>query len=342
MARVYLTCVANQSGAADDAQRAAALVLRKAAEEDRHGQHTLVDDPGLADLVVFAEVHNDDSASGPYFEALRRDTIYRRFREKAVVISGMDRVIPLVPGIYASMEAGWHRAPIARPGPYYLEPNPYLKHRPLDAMPGEVRWLASFIGCVAEVPVRKRLLEVSHPRLLIQDNTRAFIGAIRSGQDEQLAQFKRDYVETSLDSKFILCPRGAGTSSIRLYEAMEMGRAPVVLSDGWVAPSGPDWDGFCIRIPEREVAQLPEILGAREHEAVAMGAAARRAWEQHFGPDALFHWTVEEALKIRQSNRRSKDLACSLARLQFLRPFHLRRRYRRLKTGVRRLLGPRR
>ena len=47
-------------------------------------------------------------------------------------------------------------------------------------------------------------------------------------------------------------PRGRGTSSIRLYEALAHGCVPVdhLGRLGW-APNGPDWDSFSIRWPEK-------------------------------------------------------------------------------------------
>src|SRR2546423_4170060 len=36
-------------------------------------------------------------------------------------------------------------------------------------------------------------------------------------------------------SKFILCSRGVGTSSVRLFDTMRMGRVPVILSDQWLS-----------------------------------------------------------------------------------------------------------
>ena len=38
-------------------------------------------------------------------------------------------------------------------------------------------------------------------------------------------------------TRFVLCPRGQGVSSIRLFEVMKSGRVPVIISDAFVPPA---------------------------------------------------------------------------------------------------------
>lgn len=82
----------------------------------------------------------------------------------------------------------------------------------------------------------------------------------------------------------MLCPRGPGTSSFRLYEVMQLGLVPVILSDRWVAPAGIPWDDCCVWIAESRVAEIPSILQDLEDRASAMGVRAREAWEQWCEP----------------------------------------------------------
>ena len=71
---------------------------------------------------------------------------------------------------------------------------------------------------------------------------------------------------------------------MRLFETMQVGRCPVILSDDWLPPPFVDWEACSLRIPERQVTSLPEILRARCDEAAQLGLAARRAWEENFSP----------------------------------------------------------
>ena len=143
-------------------------------------------------------------------------------------------------------------------------------------------------------------------------------------QRERL-DYDRRYAELCKASKFVLCPRGLSVSSIRLFETMRMGRVPVILADGWVAPEGPRWEKFSIRIPESEFAQIPRLLECRESEAIAMGELARREWEEWFSDDVLFHRLVELCLDIKRKRTIPESLARWPVYFQFLRPFHFRR-----------------
>jgi hypothetical protein len=85
---------------------------------------------------------------------------------------------------------------------------------------------------------------------------------------------------------------------------MEMGRAPVILSDQWVPPPGPRWDEFSIRIPERLAAEIPSILSKHSDSHEAMGQAARAAWEQWFAKPVCFHRLVELCADIQWTSTR--------------------------------------
>jgi hypothetical protein len=89
-----------------------------------------------------------------------------------------------------------------------------------------------------------------------------------------------------------LCPRGNGSSSIRFYETLCMGRIPVHVSDAYIPPfeNNIDYTEFCLFIPEAEVHQAGKMLRlwlARrdKDELVAMCRKARQVWERYFRPE---------------------------------------------------------
>ena len=45
---------------------------------------------------------------------------------------------------------------------------------------------------------------------------------------------------------------------------MMLGRVPVIVSDQWVPPDGPDWESFSMRVKEREVDTIPAMLEAAQ------------------------------------------------------------------------------
>ncbi len=277
------------------------------ARVDRFGDHEIVDDPAGADLILFVET---SWAAGHYFEKVRRHPVYREHRSKSFLFSAMDRVVPFLPGVYASIERRWYSASWVRSG-YY----PGVREVGNLAFEASTTpsLLFSFVGSIAAHPVRGRLLEMQceEARVLDSDASRLEPSA---------------YAEAVRDSAFVLCPRGGGPSTFRLFEAMMLGRAPVIVSDRWVPPLGPDWNSLSIRVPEREVGAIPDLLRSRRARAAEMGEAARAAWLDWFSPEAGFHRTVEWCLELDRAGARSGQWRRLAPRVQMLRPYHAARK----------------
>ena len=162
-----------------------------------------------------------------------------------------------------------------------------VKVAPLDE--GGARYLFTFLGNLTS-GARARIFAQpwSRPDVLVE-RTEPFWDKIGSAE---VADFKQRYADTLLASCFVLCPRGNGTSSFRLFETMQAGRAPVILADAWTPPSHIDWSACALTIKERDIPNLPEICQANRGRAEAMGLAARREWEAWFSP--LGMWRLIE------------------------------------------------
>jgi hypothetical protein len=330
MVRVNLRSVAEGLPGVADHHRYPVRRLRELAGLDRFGQYAVVDDPDAADLIIYAESHDWDSPTGPYFEAIRRDPVYRRHAGRSFVHSGRDWPVPIVRGVFASIERGWNPGGRAVSGSYLAATNEAVAAAAEGAPTAAgATCLASFVGSVSRTPVRRALLALRDPDLRLSDNTAAFVGAVQAGDTATVEGLRRAFAQTLLDSRFVLCPRGYGTSSIRLFEAMQLGRCPVILSDAWVPPPGPAWDAFSLRVPERDVARLGAILRERAGEAEARGQAARAAWDEWFGPRVLFHRICQSCQSIRDGS--PPEWATRwLCLAHFARPLHARPLLRRL------------
>ena len=260
--------------------------FRTAASRDQFGAHRLVDDPQQADLVLFV-----DSAR-PDLRDIRQHPVYRENVEKTFVVHHGDRILPFVPGVYTCAEHGFSGIGRTRTGGYLtVVENERFTYSTLDADPS---YLFSFVGSSITAPVRRSIMRLRHPRCMVKDTSES--GWLLSGD---LALGCGDaYIDIMRRSSFVLCPRGYGSSSYRLFEALKMGRVPVVLSDAWIAPVGPDWGACAVFVREAEVEQLPHLLEQLEGNAAAMGLAARRIWEDWFGPNVVFHRIVEWCLEL--------------------------------------------
>jgi hypothetical protein len=182
------------------------------------------------------------------------------------------------------------------------------------------------MGSIRNAPIRAKLSTLRHPRSFFQDTAEDFERILeqRMTQRERL-DYDRRYAELTKASRFVLCPRGLSPSSIRLFETMRMGRAPVILADAWVRPAGPNWEQFAIQVREKDFEQLPRILEEREGEAVAMGELARTEWDRWFSEEVLFHHLVELCLDIQRNRKIPEAVARWSAYLHWFRPFHFRR-----------------
>lgn len=322
MAKVYITSAAQ---AHPDYPRAHVQSerLSRLADIDRIGRHERVESAEHADLILFAE----HLAAGPYFEDCRRHPLYRQYVDRCLIYTAIDRPLPLIRGVYVSAEQSWNDPSRVRSGHYLgINESENLRYSPLSAEP---EYLGCFIGRAGNARVRRDLMKLESERLLVIDSESLLPSASKVWQHlrkdpARLGEYKRSYAEMLLSGAFSLCPRGLGTSTWRLFESMIVGRSPVILSDEWVEPTGPEWNRFSIRVKEKDVGQLEPILEERADQAAEMGAAARAAWENWFSPQVTFHRIVEWCLEILAAGPENEE-ARRRAYLHFFRPEHLAR-----------------
>ena len=63
---------------------------------------------------------------------------------------------------------------------------------------------------------------------------------------------------------------------------MELGISPVIISDNWILPEGPDWKEFAVFIKEKDISKIRTILKALSHEASDRGIKAQKAYSLYF------------------------------------------------------------
>jgi hypothetical protein len=76
----------------------------------------------------------------------------------------------------------------------------------------------------------------------------------------------RDYNRLLSDSRFALCPSGAGPNTLRLWEALAVGSVPVLLGVMPELPAGIAWDSVLLRVADDELATLPQRLRAMSRD----------------------------------------------------------------------------
>lgn len=263
------------------------------ANADRMQRYNLVADPSEADIVLVTDI---DAVADRWWrrEALFRHPLIRARSVKTFVFCDDDRPFCMYQGLYCSMPSRFFNSMRQRAVPYVGIKNPYIQ-APVDQIDEPTEYLFSFAGSRTAL-IRNRILKIEHQRGWLEDTSGFWIF---DNQNKSLDHEKmRHYASVMRQSKYILCPRGYGTSSYRIFEALACGRVPVIISDQWVEPKGPDWKKISIRIRERDAAKIPSILERAEIGWSDMAAAAEAAFEEWFAPDIMFHRLIESCLDL--------------------------------------------
>lgn len=294
--------------------------MRDSARVDRFGVHEVVEDPEEADLILFVET---SEAAGYYFDRVKEHPVYRDYREKSYLYSSTDKFVPFLPGIYASVERRWY-------WPAWTRSGHYLGVKEKGALRYESGYtpshLFSFLGASNTNPLRRRVVELCHPDAIVIDSHAESLAIERDERPPVTPEeYVARYVRSVRDSAFVLCPRGGGPSSFRLFETMMLGRVPVVISDQWVPPEGPDWDRFTLRVAESDVEQIPVLLAAKVGAAQAMGDTARAAWVEWFSEEVSFHRSVELCVDLEKWAPKRSGLRRFAPYTQLFRPYHAAR-----------------
>ena len=284
--------------------------------------------PEAARVILFV------GSRDPLQRDVRRHTLAHRFPERVVLYDSSDRVVPFLRGIYPSACRSWYAPRRMRSGHYLRwSDRDSIRYTDPEILPTH---LFGFRGAVTH-PIRRAILALRHDRALLADTTdelgRGF------GQSETVYREYRDrYGDELAAVRFVVSPRGAGPGSMRIFESMRAGRAPVVVSDEWVEPKGPDWPSFSLRLAEREVEQLPALLERRAGDAAEMGRRARQAWEHWFSPEASFATLSAWAMDLVAGSWRRERIDRLLVRRRLLEPRLLLRHV--LGARTRRLRRP--
>jgi len=241
-----------------------------------HGRrHRLTANANEADAILFVE--NSRYHEDAFFSRLKRHPLLKHHRERCFMYNEHDRPWCLLPGVYCSMPRRWFDRTRQSATRYLRLLNP------VDTSPSDVPdILFSFLGN-SQIPVRKEILQLQNPRAIIED-TSLFNPFFAQKHTHNHVR----YADVLRRSKFVLCPRGSGTSSIRLFETLRAGRVPIIISDQWVPPEGPNWSTCALQVRERNVADIPNLASDIEHRWSEMAEAARQVWKDWFSDEVLF------------------------------------------------------
>jgi Exostosin family len=286
--RIHITPVFEDPNRAWEADK-----LRRLAERWPSARFELVEDPDAADAILLTDAGTLVSHVRwrPEVRKVLGHPLLRRYPERCLLYHEADVPRPYLRGIYYNMEwfpgvEGFAAAVVMGS---FLDGNPAVCD---DPPPEERSLLFSYMGRESHA-LRTRLCATRWDRSDIEvvDTSSRYDHYDYTGGRRDPAM-QRTYVDAMRRSCWALCPRGWSAASPRVFEAMRMGIAPVVLNDNWLRPNGPDWDACCLWVPEASLADLPEILESHGERWREMGGAAQRAYRQFFSPSRIFEHIV--------------------------------------------------
>ncbi len=179
--------------------------------------------------------------------------------------------------------------------------NPPLRQR--------LRWLRDkvYVRLGLREPIgifyRRKAVKVLQKSKLVETN---FIfresfwgGAANPGQSnywdfEKLKKVRIEYVQNMVDSDYVLCVRGGGNWSFRLYEALSCGRIPVFVDTDCVLPYDfiIDWRQYCVWVPERELNRIDQIVAdfhasLSPDDFVTLQQCCYQFWRERLSPEGF-------------------------------------------------------
>jgi hypothetical protein len=264
--------------------------------------HTLSDNPEEADIIIITRENQTNAhinLTEPHVSKL-----LDKYLSKCYTITQTDQPLFALAGLYASgSKSFWFvRKHLIRGCSYVYslyekswDGNKFVEtSKDIDI---KKKYLFSFVGA-SNSWVRKRLLKLKLERsdILIRCTNHYSQWDVNYNNREAI---QKSYVDVIRSSQFVLCPRGIGSGSIRLFEVMKLGVAPVIISDRWLPPQGPDWDSFALFVKESDIKNIVQIVESHSSEYEERGRLAKKAWEEYFSDTVVFNRCIEalEGLK---------------------------------------------
>jgi hypothetical protein len=159
----------------------------------------------------------------------------------------------------------------------------------------------SFCGQVSTPAIRNvslNILECSDQVDVVFVRRNAFCaGWLATGRDKEFGiRMKEEYIDNISQGDYVLCVRGGGNFSYRIYETMMCGRIPLLIDTDCVLPYDffIDWKNLFPVVNQNEVNKIPQKL-LEFHSKFSNYDAfeqqqklIRKLWEEYISPTGFF------------------------------------------------------
>lgn len=123
-------------------------------------------------------------------------------------------------------------------------------------------------------------------------------GALRADGNvdfERMQKVRLEFFQNLVDSDFVLCARGAGNFSYRLYETLCCGRIPVFINTDCVLPYEftIDWSNYCVWVDQDEMKWVADKIAdfysaLSPQDFIDLQHNCRKLWEKWLSPQGFF------------------------------------------------------
>ncbi len=111
-------------------------------------------------------------------------------------------------------------------------------------------------------------------------------------------QARSEYVENMINSDFVLAPKGDANYSVRFFEALSLGRIPILIDTECCLPLEDviDYSKCILRVPYTDIARIGDIVAdfyasLTEEQFAEMQKEARRVFVEYLRYDSFFNLT---------------------------------------------------
>lgn len=272
--------------------------LRKAIDESQSCE--LVNSAFNADVIFINQVWK--SRNWHDLEVFETCQFLDEYAQKIVTINHDDVSTTFLPGLYVSLtsrnvQEGW-AVPCGYKGQY--RNNDAID---VDLSATDRRWLFSFRGADFSHPVRQKLTR------LFNEESMEYSYVVANKKFHSHTELDHQiYVNELLNSHFVLAPSGFSPSTYRMFEAMQHGRCPVIISDEWQPIDGVEWDKSSIRVAERDIGSLQKILTERVSDSESLGRNAQNFWKENFADGVREKNMLETLISLHLNITQPRDI----------------------------------
>ncbi|MBE7382487.1 MAG: exostosin family protein [Leptolyngbya sp. SIO1E4] len=112
---------------------------------------------------------------------------------------------------------------------------------------------------------------------------------------EYKQKVRSEFVQNIIGSDYVLCCRGSGNYSIRLYETLACGRIPIFIDTDCVLPYdfAIDWKKYCVWIDENDLPNIAEKIAdfhekLSAEEFIDLQYNCRKLWKEWLSPEGFY------------------------------------------------------